>query len=84
MEETTYNGIIEKLQPFKNKKVRMVAVNVWDVDENYNHPGNEMHQIVRFFDEYGDFLLGIRQRYNKETLETIEVKFFEQDEKNSF
>ena len=40
MKEATYNDIIEKLQPFKNKKVRMVAVNVWDVDENYNHPGN--------------------------------------------
>ena len=72
MEGTTYSDIIQKLLPFKNKKVKIVATNVCGVDENYE-PGNEMHQIVRFFDEYGDFLLGIRQRYNQETLELIET-----------
>ena len=76
MEEVTYNDIIEKLMPYKDQKVTITASNYWGVDENCIPGGNETHQEVRFFDEKGYFITGIRERYNKESFKTIDVKIF--------
>jgi hypothetical protein len=77
MEEITYNDIIEKLLPYKDNKVQITATKFWNVDENTFPGGNEVHEEIRFFDEDDNFIVGVKERYNKETFETIGIKMIE-------
>lgn len=74
MEKVTYNNIIEKLLPYKDNKVQITATKFWGVDENTFPGGNEVHEEIRFFDEDDNFIFGVKDRYNQDTLETIDTK----------